>query len=264
MSTDDAWEQWGALDPYYGVLTDPRFRRDVLTPEAREVFFTSGLQHVAHVMELLGRCAGGFAPASILDFGCGVGRLVIPFAAGGARVVGADISPSMLAEARRNCDARGAHNVELVLADESFSRMHDQFHLVHSAIVFQHIDIARGRILFKTLLERIAPGGWGVIHVTYGWALHSRFYGQLPPPPPPEPRTPWWRASIRAMRRQFRPSSPPLPEPVTSPDPEMQMNFYNLSEILFLLWDAGAKGSYADFTNHGGALGATLVFQKPA
>ena len=263
MSTDAAWEQWGAVDPYYGVITDPRFRSAALTPEAKEVFFASGLHHVADVRALLDRYGGGFAPESILDFGCGVGRLVIPFAAGGARVVGVDVSASMLAEARRNCDERGASTVELVVADDELSGVPDRFHLVHSAIVLQHIDIARGRLLFAKLVDRIAPRGWGIIHVTYGWDLHARYYGQLPPPTP-EPPIPWWRALLQALSRPFIPPRSPEPVPAPSPDPEMRMNFYNLSELFFILHQAGIATVHSDFTNHGGALGATLTFQKPA
>ena len=54
------------------------------------------------------------------------------------RVVGVDVSPSMLAEARRNCDARGARNVELLAADR-LGTLAPEFDLVHSFIVLQHI-----------------------------------------------------------------------------------------------------------------------------
>ena len=47
-------------------------------------------------------------------------------------------------------------------------------------------------------------------------------------------------------------------------DPEMQMNPYNLGEILFSLQSLGVQRFYADFTNHGGELGVFLFFQKPS
>ena len=34
MSTDDAWEQWGRRDPYFGVITHAKFRRADMTKEA--------------------------------------------------------------------------------------------------------------------------------------------------------------------------------------------------------------------------------------
>ena len=35
MSTDRAWNEWGEKDPYFGVLTDDKFRRRNLTDEAK-------------------------------------------------------------------------------------------------------------------------------------------------------------------------------------------------------------------------------------
>jgi ubiquinone/menaquinone biosynthesis C-methylase UbiE len=43
-----------------------------------------------------------FAPRKILDFGCGVGRSPVAFAAMAEEVVGLDVSPAMLREARAN------------------------------------------------------------------------------------------------------------------------------------------------------------------
>ena len=43
-----------------------------------------------------------FAPRSVLDAGCGTGRVAIELARHGIEVVGADVDPSMLATARRS------------------------------------------------------------------------------------------------------------------------------------------------------------------
>src|SRR5688572_3525296 len=95
------WERFGSLDPYYGVSSVDEFRRENLDDAALDRFFASGEQDVARVLELAHRAAGpGFTPAKVLDHGCGVGRLVVPFARAAERVVGVDVSPSMLAEAR--------------------------------------------------------------------------------------------------------------------------------------------------------------------
>jgi len=47
-----------------------------------------------------------------------------------------------------------------------------------------------------------------------------------------------------------------------SPDPEMQMNPYNVNELLFLIQRSGVKQYYAEFTDHGGELGIVLYFQR--
>jgi hypothetical protein len=40
----------------------------------------------------------------------------------------------------------------------------------------------------------------------------------------------------------------------------MQMNPYNMNEILFLLQCRGVQRTYVEFTDHGGELGVSLFF----
>src|SRR6478672_4876537 len=161
----EQWERFGATDPYYGVYSVDEFRTPNLDEAARERFFASGEEHVDRVLGLVRRVVReDFSPASVLDHGCGVGRLVVPFAGRAERVVGVDVSPSMLAEARRNCDARGLDNVELVPA-ERLASLRPEFDLVHSFIVLQHIPPRQGRAVFRTLVSLLRPGGVGVVHV---------------------------------------------------------------------------------------------------
>src|ERR1700732_2454646 len=119
LSTDGDWEDWGRRDPYFAVLTDPKYRRDKLTEVAKNEFFDSGRIHVDHVMRIIRRHVDTeFAPKRALDFGCGVGRVLIPLAEVAQEVVGLDVSPSMLQEAKRNCEERGITNAELLASDE--------------------------------------------------------------------------------------------------------------------------------------------------
>lgn len=58
---------------------------------------------------------------SILDLGCGDGQLTLRIASTGARVVGVDASPEMLAKARsRGIDAHEGNAESLPFADHSF------------------------------------------------------------------------------------------------------------------------------------------------
>src|SRR5690606_30137204 len=100
MDTDNEWEEWNKTDPYFSVLTNPKFRRQVLTEEAREEFFNSGREDINKVMAICRQHLDpAFTPRRALDFGCGVGRLVVPLSRLAAQVVGLDVSQSMLAEA---------------------------------------------------------------------------------------------------------------------------------------------------------------------
>lgn len=242
MTTDHAWLQWGRSDPNYAVITDPRFRRKALNDEGLREFFASGEAHARWVLALArARVRADFAPQRALDFGCGVGRVAIPLAAGVAQVVGVDISPAMLEEAGRNAARMACTGTSWVLSDDTLSRVEGRFDLVHSCIVLQHIDVARGRELFRRLVGLVAPGGVGALQVTYAKAAHADRYGQ---PPPPVQRS--------VVTRLF------------GGDPEMQMNAYPLGELAFLLQQDGIPGFHAEFTDHGGELGVFLFFGRPA
>ncbi len=263
MSTDTEWEKWGAKDPYFGVLTNPKYRATNITKEAKEEFFALGRWHVDHVLQVCRtQLDTSFNPQRVLEFGCGVGRLAIPFAQTGAQVVGVDISPSMLAEARRNCEAAGLLScIELLGSDDDLSLVTGDFDLVHSCIVIQHIEIPRGLKIFQELVRRVRPGGIGALHVTFAWDLHRETLGVFQIPQP-SPSLPWWRHWRQAVVAVLR-GTPELAPAPPDADPEMQMNFYNLSQLMFVLQQAGAGMVHCQLTDHGGAIGAFMFFRKP-
>jgi SAM-dependent methyltransferase len=244
MSTDTAWEEWGRRDPYFGVITDPKFRRSEMDDRIKREFFESGESHAHGVLATIRRCVDpAFTPQRVLDFGCGVGRLLIPFAKVVDEVVGLDVSPSMLEEARRNCDEQRVRNVRLVNSDDSLSTLTGTFDLIHSCIVFQHIPAARGRAIFSKLLQYLRPGGIGAIQLTYSKTRFASTHGIAPVPPPatmPAPDVP----------AQF----------IAGSDPEIQMNPYNVNEILFSMQCSGVQHFHVEFSDHGGELGLFLFF----
>jgi 2-polyprenyl-3-methyl-5-hydroxy-6-metoxy-1,4-benzoquinol methylase len=242
MSTDTAWEEWGRRDPYYGVITDPKFRSAGINENAKQEFFASGESHVQGVLSTIRKHIDpGFVPRAALDFGCGVGRLLIPFAKVAQEVVGLDVSPSMLQEARRNCDELGLQNVSLFRSDDALSTLAGPFDLIHSSIVFQHIPVERGRPLFEKLLQQLSVGGIGAIQLTYSKTSFASTSGLAPP--------------------ELTRGGTPNPRASTDADPLMQMNPYNLNEILFLMQRRGILQFHAEYTDHGGELGVFLFFQ---
>jgi len=264
--SDAEWEKWGARDPYFGVVTLEKFRAPSLSEEVLEEFFATGELHAEHVLNASRTFFGSdYLPRSVLDFGCGVGRVLIPLARGMDRALGVDVSPSMLQLARTHCNSRGAAHAELALSDDTLSQVQGSFDLVHSAIVFQHIEVHRGRELFRQLLRRVSAAGSAVIQVTYGKAFHPETYGQPPPPRPPPPQRPRrfgpLSAFAAALRKPESIQSPPT-APV-SQDPEMHMYPYNLSELAFLLQLEGFRSWHAEVSDHGGEWGVTIFARRP-
>ncbi|NJK59099.1 MAG: class I SAM-dependent methyltransferase [Oscillatoriales cyanobacterium SM2_1_8] len=262
--TDIEWEKWGQRDPYFGVLAHEKFRRQNLTEEALNEFFESGKKDVLHVLKFCRRhFDSNFSPKRVLDFGCGVGRLVIPFAGIADHVWGIDVSDSMLQAAVNNCNKYFVKNASLLKSDDdNLSALEDSFDLIHSFIVFQHLPIDRGRQIFVSLLKYLNDGGIGAIQFTYSKSSFRDTYGVLPTPS-------ILKRFVRSVKKYVRNllfdrlrywagnQSSELK------DPEVQMNPYNLNELFFILQCEGIQETYVEFTDHAGELGVYLYFRKP-
>lgn len=165
MKTDRDWEKWGKTDPYYGVLSAESYRKSALTEAGRSAFFASGKTHVTRVFDLLSTNFNeGVAPVSILDFGCGVGRLALPFAQRAKSCTAVDVSESMLAEASKNAAIAGIENIEFICSNGNLLRINGTFGLVHAYIVLQHIPWRRGRRIIFNLAEKVEKDGFLALH----------------------------------------------------------------------------------------------------
>ncbi len=260
--TDDDWRDWGERDPYFAVLTDPAFRRSCLDGAARDAFFASGEYHV----DMLAACARRhvdpqFSFGRTLDFGCGVGRILIPLARRASSVTGVDISPAMLAEARRNCELAGVSNVVFALSDDTLSALDGLFDFVHSFIVLQHIDAGRARAFFARLVELVAPGGVAALHVMYSLSDSADRFGR-PRPFGLRPRT---SSALHAWMHRWGSRMGLVPRNPADgrPDPHLQMNPLSLNEMMFVIQRSGALDAHVEFTDHGGGLGVLLMFRRP-
>lgn len=237
MGTDRDWEEWGAVDPYFGVYSRERFRSSMMTPEARQEFFASGEAHIAGTLRDLAEAFGApSALQSALDFGSGVGRLVIPLARRADRVTGVDISPSMIAEASRNCAAAGVANVTFAESDDRLSRVPDTFDLVHSYIVLQHIPWPRGRVILQSLADRVAPRGHLAVQILTG---HDA--------------SPFVRGLVR-MRYAFPPANwlRNLLRGRPAFEPAMQLHVYDLAQVRQDLEERGFDFSTKAESSDGG------------
>lgn len=244
------WERFGAAEPYWAVLSQPQFRSDALDDARLDEFFASGERDVAGTLAEIRRVVDpAFAPRAALDFGCGVGRLVVPLAHRCERAAGVDISAPMLREARRHCDRLGAAHAELAPAGPPGATLHaldGDFDLVHSYIVFQHIAPPVGERIMDDLLRRLRPGGVGALHLTFAWdaPLPRRLLHRV------RRRVPLANAVMNVVQRR------PLRQPA------MPMHAYDLPRVFALLERHGCPDVHASFTEHGGHRGAMLLFRK--
>jgi SAM-dependent methyltransferase len=243
---DRTWRPFGRTDPYYGVCSDERFRAGRMDAEARSAFFQSGEEHVTWVMEAIRRTVvPEFSPARILDFGCGVGRLVLPFARIATEVVGVDIAPEMLSEAQRNAEEAGLDNTSFVRVDDSLNTVTGCFDLVHAFIVFQHIPPVRGEQIALRLVEKLNPGGVAALHFTY------RREARLS------------RKIVHALRKHIPGVNPVanLAQGRASNDPFIPMYSYRLERLVDGFRRAGCSEIHMMLTDHGGHLGAMMLLR---
>jgi 2-polyprenyl-3-methyl-5-hydroxy-6-metoxy-1,4-benzoquinol methylase len=97
----------------------------------------------------------------VLDVGCGVGRWSRLLAARGARVVGIDLSPTMIAQASHRAAAEGiADRCRFVVSDLARLDLGERFDLVLGVTVLQHIlDPGAFRAALSAMARHLAPGG---------------------------------------------------------------------------------------------------------
>jgi len=245
-NTDKEWEKYGRNDPYFGIITHEKFHKYNLTDESKEKFFESGFTYINDVLNKIRQHINErFTIKNALDFGCGVGRLVIPLANEAQEVTGVDVSDSMLNEAKKNCEARAVKNVIFKKSDDNLSSLHKMYNFIHSFIVFQHIPVARGEKLFKNLIEHLEPNGVCVVHFTYKQAADPRKF--IP------------------FARRYIPLSVNFINLVKGRGffaPCMQMHTYDLNRLFLVIQKTNILNCYMEFTDHGGHLGIVVYFKQ--
>lgn len=243
--TDSDWNQLGEVDPFWAVITDERYRAAHMDSAAREAFYQSGLGNINQFHAALKHYFS--APdhfEACLDFGAGVGRLLVPMAQRAQHGVGVDIANSMRAICQTRLDDLGLSHVKLVATPKEAAAF-GPFDWVNSYIVLQHIPPARGMVLIEDLLAMVSPGGFLSLQVT----THRE--ARLLPQDNAGPA----RKLLRQVRRSL----------LSSPDiGQITMYDYDLGQILALLTRAGCPRFVLEHTDHGGHHGYMIYAQKVA
>jgi cyclopropane fatty-acyl-phospholipid synthase-like methyltransferase len=188
-----------------------------------------------------------------LDFGCGVGQLLLPLARCSETAHGVDVSPTMLEHCRRHAAEQNVTNIVLHLVEDSLSSVEHlagRIDLLTTFIVLQHIPPRRGCKILADLLRLLSPGGYAFIHLTFATAIENLHYEA---------------ANVTGSKYGFyQRTADGLMKLVEQLDPEVQiqMNHYNLNEVMCLLYQAGIPEVVTRFTNHANILGVELYFKN--
>lgn len=244
-NTDRIWERWGQIDPYYGVLAHDRFNKENIRAN-REEFFATGESFVADLLARFEHHFGAIKTGRVLDHGCGVGRLTMPFARRFREVVGLDVSQAMLNEAMVNARRSGLRNATFARADDVLSNAPGEFDLVNSYIVLQHVPVGRGIPILLALYDKAKPGGGFHLHLSVRTdALRSRAL--------------WWASihvpgvkviqNVMAGRRWNAPA--------------MQMNDYPLGLVMTKLAERGVTDMLVVAEQHDKFVTCSLIGRRP-
>lgn len=161
----EVWAQYGRDEAYFSVLTNPKYLSERLKTGDIEEFYRTGVAEVAGFHALCARNGVTPDPAwTLLELGCGVGRMAEPFARHHAAYIGVDISAEHLALARARLDSREVVNADLRLLPE-FLESSESYDVFFSVIVLQHNPPPIIHALLDHALAHLRPGGYAAFQV---------------------------------------------------------------------------------------------------
>jgi SAM-dependent methyltransferase len=216
--TDSDWKRVARDDPYWGVLSRDEYRKGSMDAARFEQFMATGEKFVSDIFGLIKKHVNPqFAPRRALDFGCGVGRLLIPLARRVEEAVGVDVAPQMLDLCREHARAAGVGNIVLAPSDDDLKAIAGPFDFVNSYIVLQHIPPERGHRLVDAMLGHLAIGGIASLQVTYA---KSRALMRYESP------------TAHYYRREGRVIYDVLPSDWSAPEGTINMYDYDLNQVM--------------------------------
>ena len=223
MTSKKHWTKIAQTNPYHGVLTSQKYLGAALDSTTFEEFFKTGFDHYKFLSrnfdELLER------RGLIVDFGCGVGRLLYGLSRLPHRkLIGVDVAPNMRALARQNLEKLDV-DAKLLSKIEDIDEEIDVF---HSCIVFQHIETELGYDIIEQAAKKIGSDGLFLVQLPIG-----SLRGKL-------------RDTIHFFKRRI-PALVMLHNILSGKSifaPHMQMNVYKFSIIFKILTDNGFEKIY--------------------
>ena len=169
------WSELGLTRPHHSVITQERYRPENINQSLDE-FWESGRKDAARVVATLKKYGFESAGRTLVEYGCGVGRVTWALAASFARVFAYDISANHLALAAERLRALKIANVNLLQCADSFLSDLQPCDVFYSHIVFQHNPPPLINVLIRKALRALRPQGIAIFQVpTYceGYRFHA-------------------------------------------------------------------------------------------
>jgi ubiquinone/menaquinone biosynthesis C-methylase UbiE len=162
MKSNAEWLLWGRLDPLWAVASWRGKKKDSESAWTDEEFYDLGADFADFDRVWSGVLARG--SSSVLEIGCGAGRITNRLAGVFDHVVASDISPDMLTYAKQHVTAG---NIAWKLSDGDKLPAGDcSMTAVFSCHVFQHFSSRQDQLsAFREVFRVLAPGGTFFVHL---------------------------------------------------------------------------------------------------
>jgi SAM-dependent methyltransferase len=159
------WRALGRTKPHFSVLTNEKFLPDRFADYSKE-FWLSGEADAARIEDCVRRYSDlELSAATVLELGCGVGRVSFGLAKRFGHVIGYDISREHLDEGIAYARAQRIGNVEFKDLSEIFPGALPACDVFHSRIVLQHNPPPLIAALIRMGLDALRPGAIATFQV---------------------------------------------------------------------------------------------------
>jgi len=247
MSTNKDWNKWGSENPYYGVISNPKFLGKKLNHDDLKTFYDSGSSDVKWIINGARKLGANRFKVSI-DFGCGAGRLAIAMSEHSDRVIGIDVSKSIIKEAKTNTPKSLKPKITYALLDPVKDKIPSKYDLVYSYIVLQHIPVNRGKLIIQELLDGLEPNGFAALHITHKYNAGAHKKTII-----------WLRNHLIILHYILN-----IVRGKKWNTPRMRMYLYNFDDVMDIFKKYGLNNVLIEPTDHGGYIGSMITGKKSA
>lgn len=157
-----SWEEKAKLNPLFAVMSDDIFKESgtAFTEEQLAIFYLQGERFWKRWLETLLWDKTDIQALPIMEYGCGMGRILNQAAKAGIKSTGVDISASQLEFANQYCP--NADKIEFILLDAHavIPLKNESFDIVYSYAVLQHIKQSSAlKLAIKEICRMVKKGG---------------------------------------------------------------------------------------------------------
>jgi SAM-dependent methyltransferase len=181
------WKQLGDTEPHWSVITQDSFKAANFA-QNEEQFYQTGHEQAALIKGLMKRSGREINPAAtVLELGCGTGRVTHVLADMFAKVIAVDVSPGHLRLCEQMMKQRGKTNVQYMLleAPGDIQRI-PTIDFFFSTIVLQHNPPPVIYYFLSEIFSKVRSGGGSVLFQvptsTPGYSFNAAQYLATPPP----------------------------------------------------------------------------------